>query len=370
VRELQVALRAAGLTCERVFAVRPSIDAPREFMPLSGFSDWFAPGHLLIAHRGAAMPPMPLSGLSATLRGTEGARGDADGWRLLRVSVSEKQKSIAFLEDRTVRAVIRVAHAKAARDAETHAHRMLMQLHSRRDIADLVPAVLGAGEIAGDSYFAESAVMGVPLASVIRSANRASFVPAVEHFLATLNRDTDEQPSAGAQTMLVTDYAEPLLARILPRLLKQTLRERTAALLEQSLTGVVTRVGVLHGDYGVSNIFVRGRRLTGVIDWENARWAAPAVLDAFNYLDSVHRHCGGGLTLADTIPLLARGDWPVPQELQMLQRAMARDGIAWHHHLGFALLYWLSHIVAQLEFRPSNEALTSRFEAVLSRLPA
>jgi aminoglycoside phosphotransferase (APT) family kinase protein len=231
-----------------------------------------------------------------------------------------------------------------------------------------VPEPVCAGQIAGEPYFAERAVSGVSLAKVVRLDTRATFVPMAESFLVALNTQPAGQQGRLTQVRAASQFAAPVMARVLPLVQDNTLRERAAALFEHSLAGAVYRPGLLHGDYGVSNILVSEARLSGVIDWENAQHAAPPVLDAFNYLDSVQRWCSAGLTLADTVPMLARGEWPIPEELAMLRRALARDGIPERYLRGFALLYWVRHLSAQLEFWRSNEALTQRVRDVLSRL--
>lgn len=367
-KEMQAALQGAGLACAHVFAAHPSTRHPRELVPVSARRDLLAPGHLLVACRIGETQPVPLQALVSKVQHAGSLHPPGADWRVLRVAASEKHKSIVFIGDTLPRVVVRISHSAAACEAETHAHEVLGMLRGRAGVAELVPVPVCAGRIAGEPYFAERAVSGVPIARLIRLDTRATFVPLVESFLLGLNA-----PPAGHGQVLVpgvgaSQFAAPVMARVLPLVQDATLRERAAALLERSLAGAVCRAGLLHGDYGVGNILVSEGRLSGVIDWENAQDAAPPVLDAFNYLDSVQRCCHEGFTLADTVPMLARGEWPMPEELAMLRRALARDGIDDHYLRGFALLYWMRHLAAQLEFWRSDEALTRRVGAVLSRL--
>jgi aminoglycoside phosphotransferase len=368
-KEVQAALRAAGLACKQVLSVYPSTRRPRTFFPLAGRQDLLAPGHLLVACRTGQPEPTPLEALLSQVQQAGRAQEPATYWRVLKVSASEKHKSIVFIGDEVPRVVIRVSHSAAAREAETHAYGLLQHLRSRPEVSQLVPEPVCAGQIAGEPYFAERAMPGASLAKVVRLDKRATYLPMVESFLVALNSRPAAQQEESTQALAASQFAAPVMARVLPLVQDAALRERTAALLEHSLAGAVYRPGLLHGDYGVSNILVSEARLSGVIDWENAQHAAPSVLDAFNYLDSVHRWCTTGLTLADTVPMLARGEWPIPEELAMLRRAMARDGIPERYLRGFALLYWMRHLSAQLEFQRSNEALTQRVRDLLSRLP-
>ena len=369
-REMRTALRSAGLACEHVFAAYPSTRHPRELAPVSGRRDLLAPGHLLVARRIGEAEPAPFQALVSTVQRAGAAQYPAVDWRVLRVSASEKHKSIVFIGDTAPRVVVRISHSTAACEAEARAHGLLGDLCSRPGASALIPAPVCKGEIAGEPYFAERALAGMPLAGLIRPDTRASFVPAVESFLVSLNAPSDGDEDGPARHRLdVAQFAAAITARVLPLVRDAAVRERAAAMLEASLAGAVCSAGLLHGDYGVNNILVSEGRLSGVIDWENAQHAAPPVLDAFNYLDSVQRRCSEGMTLADTVPMLARGEWPIPEELAMLRRAMARDGIDEHYLRGFALLYWMRHLAAQLEFWGSDEALARRVGAVLSRLP-
>ena len=369
-REMRSALRSAGLACEHEFASYPSTRHPRELVPVSGRRDLLAPGHLLVARRLGEAEPVPLQVLVSTVQRAAAAQSPAVDWRVLRMSASEKHKSIVFIGDTVPLVVVRISHSMAAREAEARAHGLLRDLCSRPGASGLIPAPVCTGEIAGEPYFAERAVAGVPLAGLIGSDTRASFVPAVESFLVGLNPpQSGYQESTARHRLDALQFAASIMARVLPLVQSAAVRERAAAMLEQSLAGVVCRAGLLHGDYGVNNILVSEGRLSGVIDWENAQYAAPPVLDAFNYLDSVQRCCSDSMTLADTVPMLARGEWPIPDELALLRRALARDGIEERYLRGFALLYWMRHLAAQLEFWGSDEALTQRVGAVLSRLP-
>ena len=369
-KEMRSALRSAGLACEQVFAAYPSTRHPRELVPVSGRRDLLAPGHLLVARFMGEAEPAPLQALVSTVQRAGAAQCPAVDWRVLRMSASEKHKSIVFIGDTAPRVVVRISHSIAACEAEARAHGLLRDLCSRPGVSGLIPAPVCTGEIAGEPYFAERAIAGVPLAGLIGPDTRASFVPAVESFLVGLNPPQSGHEEGLARHRLdALPFAASVMARVLPLVQDAAVRERVAALLKHSLAGVVCRAGLLHGDYGVGNILVSEGRLSGVIDWENAQHAAPPVLDAFNYLDSVQRRCSDGMTLADTVPMLARGEWPIPEELAMLRRGLARDGIEERCLRGFALLYWMRHLAAQLEFWGSGEALTRRVGAVLSRLP-
>lgn len=90
---------------------------------------------------------------------------------------------------------------------------------------------------------------------------------------------------------------------------------------------------------------------------------SPPELDALNYLDSVERHCSR-VSLVETIPKLASGQWSVPEEWALLRSVFGRTGSDWANLKGFVLLYWLFHVVPQLQFASRQDATYSRIETV------
>ena len=155
---------------------------------------------------------------------------------------------------------------------------------------------------------------------------------------------------------------------VLRHVVDPSLRARAKSMIDETLLGATSRLGIVHGDFGTGNILVSGSRITGVIDWEAARCGAPPVLDAFNYLDSVHRTCNKGLSIVDTLPMLAEGDWPIPGEMDFLRESFRRSGVDFRFRKGFALMYFLFHIGPQLRFASEEQGPKRRLEQVLRRM--
>jgi aminoglycoside phosphotransferase (APT) family kinase protein len=225
-----------------------------------------------------------------------------------------------------------------------------------------------AGSINGIPFFAQSHLDGVPLSRRIRNSNRAVFLHEVNGFLRALNSELPDRAARGVSDIRGPEVGEPMVGFVLRHVEDSALRAKARAMIEDSLRGAVSRRGIVHGDFGASNILVSGARITGVIDWEAARGNAPPVLDAFNYLDSAHRSCSKGLSIVDTLPLLADGDWPVSGELDFLREYFQYCGVDFRYRKGFALLYMLFHIGPQLRFVGSEEGPKRRLEQVLRRM--
>lgn len=286
------------------------------------------------------------------------------------VANSQRGKSIVFVESGAQRSVIRIARSPIARRDEARAHALLGDLRGDARVASLVAAPLTRGIEGTHAFFAESHAEGQPLARHLSAANRPGYLAEVERFLKTLNGDLDHRPVMPLDGTPQGPFFRPMLERVLEHLRDATLRADARALIDDSLRGARSRLGTVHGDFGTSNILASDGRVTAVVDWEAARRAEPPVLDAFNYLDSAHRTCNPGLTIVETVPMLMRDDWPVPEERDFLERFLAHCGIDRRFRSGFALLYLLFHIGPQLRFAQREAGPVRRLEQVFRRVLA
>ena len=291
----------------------------------------------------------------------------SSSYRLTRIVNSDKEKSIAFVTDGCSQYVLRIPYSEVAQDVETKAYALLESLKTNSRLENLVPHPVVRGEASDYSFFVESQVSGVPLATKLNMSNRASYVRKIDQLLRTMN----DLPRG---TLPAVETADTMLASsrlIIERVLNcvdASLRQSAWNMVSASLQGATSRVGLIHGDLSVSNIFVTEDTISGVIDWENARHPAPVVLDAFNYLDSAQRHCRKDFTLVDTISLLADGEWPVSAEFDFLQAYFQYAQTDFRFRRGFALLYFIHHVGPQLRFVHAADAVRKRTTGVLERL--
>mgnify|MGYP000019841844 CR=1 FL=1 len=284
------------------------------------------------------------------------------------VANSQRGKSIVFIEGGARRSVIRVARSRVARRDEAKAHALLGDLRRDARVANLVAAPLARGIEGTHAFFAESHADGQPLARHLSAANRPAYLFEVERFLKMLNGDLDRRPVVPLDRTPQGAFFRPMLERVLEHLRDAALRADARALIDDSLRGAHSRLGTVHGDFGTSNILASDGRITAVVDWEAARRAEPPVLDAINYLDSAHRTCNPDLTIVETVPMLMRGDWPVPEEHDFLERFLRHCGIDRRFRSGFALLYLVFHIGPQLRFAQRETGPARRLEQVFRRV--
>jgi hypothetical protein len=341
---LRRALRRAGLAAMSQYRVHPSLQDPGELTPRGGSLFWpWAARLVLASDRDARLPlladlPPPVRELAVT-----------------RLWCSEKDKTLVFGRLQTQPTVLRLPHTPQALAAERHACAVLERLQVQDALARLLPR---ARQVGG-SVFAETLADGRPLHDALAHSDRAALARAVEPVLEMLN------PAHGSGAGAVYEHVVPsLLDRIAAALDRPLWLSPLAERLAAELSGAHSRLGLVHGDFSVSNVFVQDGRVSGLIDWENARWQAPPVLDALNYLDSVERHCSG-VTLVQTLPRLAAGHWPISTELDLLRRAFQRDGLDWRQRRGIVMLYGLSHVVPQLGFAAAGDPVVRRLEDVV-----
>jgi hypothetical protein len=378
-RSVVDALRAGGCADIAVQVATPAWARPDEVRPRTWRDTWAAPAWLVTAGRLAASDSTVLDAIvNAAARAHAGAHtraGSAVALRRaswLRVGNSSRGKSLALATTGETGVVIHLPRWPVALQDEAEAHRLLRDLQGNPRVAARVPRPRCEGTIGGQTFFAESRLPGVPLrAALARNGSRAArlrWLRQADAFLRGLNPELDGQPAMALDEGDAGADIRTMLDRVLAHIADAGLREATRAMFEASTIGAASRMGIVHGDFGCSNILVSGGAITGVIDWEASRRAAPPVLDAFNFVDSIGRSCDPRLSIVETIPMLAEGEWPVVEELDFLHRFLDYCGIDRRHRKGFALLYFLFHVGPQLRFADSEEGPKRRMQQVLRRL--
>ncbi len=371
--EVVRALRSSGFRDIAVHAADGAPGKPDEIRPRSWRDDWSAAAWLLTACGPDSEIPTVLASI---VEAAAGASLPASGtpaaheWSRMRNSTRGKSLVLAGSAERSM--IIHVPRGSVARADMANAHRLLHELQEIPAIAPRVPRPLGHGTIGEQAWYAESRLLGAPLASLLsknaKPAARHGWLREAEAFLYALNPQLEGQAALPVTEGQAGADMRAMLDRLSMHLPDDGLRRATRSLFDQWTQGACSRIGLVHGDFGAGNLFVAGGTITGVIDWEAARVAGPPVLDAFNYLDSVARCCSTRLSIVDTIPMLACGEWPDEVELAFLRRFFEHCGIDFRFLRAFALLYFLFHVGPQMRFAASESGPIRRAEQVLRRL--
>lgn len=364
-RQVVDALQLAGWKDISVFSVAPSEVDPDVMAPLCRSPSWRTPALLVTAGCGDGPQQFLLEAMLHSLSRTCTDSSQDTSCELLRVTNSARGKSVAIAAHGNVRFVLRIARSPAMLKDEARSYEVLRRLVSNAGVSGMVPRPLAVGQQGGLHYFAQSHLHGVPLTTVLRAANRSAYLREAEAFLQALN------PMPAATSPVAVDdlqgawVGQPMVPFVLQHIADASLRARTKALLEESLGGISGRLGIVHGDFGAGNILVDRGRLAGVIDWEASHERGLPLLDAFNYLDATHRFCSRRLDITDTLPMLALGQWPLPDEMEFLQRCFDRCAVDFRFRRGVALLYLFFHIGPQLRFAATERGPIARLEGIL-----
>ena len=362
-------VRQAGFADVKIFAVHPSAENPVELCALPAEGSRRAPAFLVTAGKSTLSDGFALE---RAMRAFESGdfKGAFQASDVLRVINSSRGKSVAIVKGAASKYVLRIARSAAMRKDEADSYQLLRQLAGNSMVNGFVPHAMGSEVIGDHFYFAQTHLDGSPLSATLENSNRAAYLDGVNHFLHALNPDLAAQPLVSFDSDLARSLFRPMTEFALGHVSDDSLRAAAKSMLDDSLKSMSGRLGVVHGDLGPGNVLVDGARLSGVIDWEAGRSLGPPVLDAINYLDSSHRTCNHGLSIVDSLPLLAGDEWPIEGELHVLRAFFEYCGIDFRSRRGMALLFAMFHFGPQLRFANSDAGPKRRLDELLRRLIA
>jgi aminoglycoside phosphotransferase (APT) family kinase protein len=291
--------------------------------------------------------------------------------RFTRFRVTSKNKGIISAEtsDRSIVVKVPFNAAIAARAARNY--RFLEHAKEREHLRHLVPRPAGTGEIRGIQYYAEERSAGEPLGRVFGSRASVTWFDAACGFLESLNPALDErEPGALSEEMYRSEVLEPL--EKVEHAVGTSLVDRLASFFHERLRDLKVRPGIVHGDFSVSNIFVHESSIVGVVDWDDSSPIGIPALDAINLVDSAQRLANRHASSVDAVSRLSDLAALDDEEGKFLRLSYDRCGIDLERHFALVLLYWLRHVVDQLDGglvydRPAiEERITTVFEKVLA----
>ncbi|MEU7818459.1 phosphotransferase [Pseudonocardia sp. NPDC049154] len=236
-----------------------------------------------------------------------------------------------------------------------HADPRIGHLHA------LLPQVLGAGEIGRSYCVIESLVPGESGLTVLRDPVRGpGFVDHAAEVIGELHRHTGEVRPIGPEDLDAWVH-EPLsrVRSLVPRALHADTRT-LAARLDAALRGRRASVGWVHGDFSPVNLLAdAGGRVTGIVDWCEARPAGLQVLDVVALHQFAVMH-GAGRELGPLVlDWLAGPPDAVGERMGSAQRRLGGDPV---DDRVLTVLGWLQHVseVARKSARASANPLWVR----------
>ncbi|MBF9066535.1 aminoglycoside phosphotransferase family protein [Streptacidiphilus fuscans] len=256
--------------------------------------------------------------------------------------------------------VLKHAHSEPAARALDREWAVLTRLRQDERLGEwrrLVPAPLDRDLDAPLPMITESRLPGRDAATILRA--RPDTADSVARLaldaLAVLHRVTARpEPGAGRADAWVT---EPLAAvrgdvpwcRTGPGAAGLT---AVGARLRGALDGRTVAVGWTHGDYHPGNVLLdeEGSRVTGIVDWGEARADGPVVVDAATFVLMV-RCLRNGADLGPVVAGILHDGALAPEDARLLAGQDTAD-VADASDVDFVLLAWLWHVAANVTKSP------------------
>lgn len=213
--------------------------------------------------------------------------------------------------------------------------RILQRLAREEGFAGLVPGPIIEFEEQGRYVSVESRIQGAPIRCRVQDEQQLEIV---EQLLHTLN-PSHSRIFENLQGELFDKCVGGPLEACASRILDSGQREWVEQKLRRLFFDARVCVGVTHGDFSVSNIFLDDGRVAGIIDWDDATMRGLPVLDAIGHLLS--RQNWRGRSFADSYRRLATRQWPRAYELRFLDRCYDYYAVETEKHVAWVMLHWL-----------------------------
>jgi aminoglycoside phosphotransferase (APT) family kinase protein len=233
---------------------------------------------------------------------------------------------------------------------------VLSQLHANEALGEwrtLLPRPILEAELAGQPYFAESAVPGRDMGGCLSqpSVRRAAYDTAMSA-IRVLHRLTAS--SIVVDEAVLRRWVDEPVQTLRGLVRSQEAVNRLVDQLHADLAGQTVQVGWIHGDFWPRNLLVDESRtaLTGIVDWDlaepgelpmhdvlNLLLATPQIVQGRGLGDMVRAYLNGAPWLTDRQAVLDEARCSMPATIS--ERTML-------------LLYWLRFIVTYLRNCPDR----------------
>ena len=248
--------------------------------------------------------------------------------------------------------IIKLPFNHTAFGSESNNVTMLNRLTTTSPQPTLFAKPLIQGAVYKQPYFVESKLQGTPLSQHLKQQGRLAYLDQIQDLLQLLSH---QQESNGIQhtSLIDADYHRIVQSRIdwiYNANGDAQLKNQLENYFHKNLQGISVALGIQHGDFSVSNLFVKDTKINGVIDWETGDQCGVSLLDAINYLDSVHRLFNPTILINQSIPLQASGNWPVAGEQDFLNRCFELYDMDPAHHQALVYLRWLRHVSYLMQY--------------------
>ena len=316
--------------------------------------------------------------LPAVLRqvANQSGRPEAEHWVLHAAHISGTQVIVLMVgpPGEAAAAVVKIPATAAgvgSQRREADALATLAKEASLGDLAELIPARIAEGEVAGRAFTAERAVPGVEGRVLLGYPSlKDSVVNAAAALITVFHLRTATATQVDAK--ILEAWVDRRLEGLATATRNQAAVGRLKTLLHRGWEGRTATVSWVHGDFWPANVIFDPDSLevTGVIDWE---WAAPGELPAHDlvYLLIQMRMLAEDRELGPVVQALLQGAPLEPPERAILEAGgvLAAGETALEPET--ILLVWLRHVAYNLIQSPDdarNWVWTSRNVDAILRL--
>ena len=349
----------AGFGALRLYGLWPDRDRLNEIIsyrggppsePASVPSKWrknlkrhrlFVPSHGLLAQSGGDSRRSTFGRILEQVSSRLSGPDEALDVCVERTLVTRKEKIVMLARRGEDRFVVRIPLNSAAAAAETNNAAILEKLATPP--RHFAPTVRDEGTIDQLVYRVESMMPGVPLNQTLQAMGLRSALGRVETLLEQLHPSQDSR-RVTFEGACYESLVEARLERLFPLIPDRLARKQVRETLRSRLYGADLPIGLVHGDFSCSNIYLYGDGQAGIIDWESAAFDDLPILDAIGLLESVQRAHHDSHSLSINMSMLASGTFRSPDEEQFLSRQYERLGIDPVHHMGLVYLRWLRQV--------------------------
>ncbi len=281
-----------------------------------------------------------------------------------RFLITPKEKVVVMASLNNVPVVMRIPLSESAYEGCQRNLQALQAIDIEPARRGLAPVPLAESAGAGCYYTVESRLSGVPLG---RNPLGQNELAQVKSLMQRLN-----PRSLIRQTILDGSLYDELVARPLKKVLalipEAHKQDRLERFFKDRLFGKRVTVGISHGDFSLSNIFVQCGQTTGAIDWDDSYLTGLPIMNAISYLCSRQGWRNGNFS--STVLNLATKQWPYANELAFLDGCYMYFRTDPSAHPALVLLFWVAVIASQSEFwfAKSPSYFQSRIDNIMNEV--
>jgi aminoglycoside phosphotransferase len=294
----------------------------------------------------------PLSGWRAQVAVRRAAPGalatlGAHGWRLgERFHGRGDTVVLAVRDGAGGQALLKAAGSRQGRAQLDHQVRVLSALHADHRLGSwtrLLPRTLASGEVGGLHFVLESRLPGADLRAVAPGPARERVVDAAVAAITDLQARTAVVAPVDAATLEGWVHRPAAQVRRVTRGGHAAALDRLVAELVGDLAGRAVARSWMHGDYNATNVLVDGSRISGIVDWCEARQDGPVAADTATLL--MWEEVLQGAELGPVLLRRLADPGRVGAAVGAVQRRMGGEPLAVRTVL---LLGWLKHVAGNL----------------------